>query len=106
MTANVYLPVESQGWPASLDPEVLNVILQSCLDIPLPSEIQAKSASVRWFEELPTDGSIVCLLITQPPASGWQATVRSWLGTTHRLYVLYTDSVDANTVRDLASMTA
>ncbi|HLY25676.1 MAG TPA: PP2C family serine/threonine-protein phosphatase, partial [Aggregatilineales bacterium] len=32
--------------------------------------------------------------------------LRSWLGTTHRLYVLYTEGVDADTVRDLASITA
>src|SRR5260370_8168886 len=106
MTANVYLLVESKGWPTSLDPEVLSVILQSCLDIPLPSDIRTRSASERWFEELPSDECVVCVLITQTPPAGWQAIIRSWLSTIHRLYVLYTDGVDAGTVRDLASITA
>src|SRR5258708_3657403 len=102
MTATIHLLVESQGWPGALDPEVLSVVLQSCLDISLPSEIQATTTSARWFEELPTDECIACLLITQSPPAGWQAAVKSWLQSTHRLYVLYTDGVDASTVHDLA----
>lgn len=106
MTPSVELLVDSRGWSTLPDPEVINAILQARLEVPLTPDPQARSVTERWFGGLPADDCIVFLLITQSPADGWQAVVRSWLGLTHRLYVVYADSVDPSVIRDLASMTA
>src|SRR5690349_2848665 len=101
---SVQLLVDARGWPSPLDPEVASSILQARLQAPL--DIRARTVTDRWHMELPPDDSIVLALITQSPAAGWQAVLKSWLGTEHKLYVIYADAVEPNDVRELAQLTA
>ena len=106
MTPIVELFIDSRGWATLPEAEVISAILQARLEVPLPAEPRAHRVTERWSDELPTDDCVLFLLITQSPADGWQAVVKSWLGPAHRLYVLYTDDVNPSDIRDLAALTA
>jgi hypothetical protein len=100
----VYLLVDPRGWPAPLDPEFVNAILQPRL--PAPLDVIAEEVGEAWFEALPREESQVFILLTGALLPGWQQAVGSWLGPSHLLYVMYTDHLDPGDIRLLAQMTA
>src|SRR5258708_29823734 len=106
MTPIVELFIDSRGWATLPEAEVISAILQARLEVPLPAEPRPHRVTERWSDELPTDDCILFLLITQSPADRWQAVIKSWLGLTHPLYVLYTNNVNPSNIRDLSALTA
>jgi hypothetical protein len=105
MTLIVHLLVDSRGWPAGLDPELVNATLQARLLPRLPLEIHAYDLDLRWFETLPRQEAVLFLLLTRPLMTGWQDAIRDWLSPEHRVYAAYLDSVDLD-IRALAALTA
>src|SRR5260221_13100057 len=99
MTPIVELFIDSRGWATLPEAEVISAILQARLEVPLPAEPRAHRVTERWSDELPTDDCVLFLLITQSPADGGQAVVKSWLVPAHRLYGLYTDAVKPSDIR-------
>src|SRR5258708_16066622 len=104
MTPTVYLWVDPRGWPAPLDPDLLSAILQARLMLPV--EISARVVGERWFDELPSEPCVVILLLTRPVIAGWLSITDRWLNSSHRLYVIYTDSLSAADIREFARITA
>lgn len=104
MIPNVYLLVDSRGWPTALDPEVVNAVLQARFRVPL--DVQARELSARWFERLPREDSVVFLFLTRSLTPGWGEPVRAWLGPNHQLYATYIDGVDLADLRQLAALTS
>ncbi len=106
----VHLLVDPRGWPAPLDPEVVNAILQARLQSQfasqLPLDIHAESVGDQWSDVLPRDEALSFLLLTRALPAGWQATLKSWLDASHPLYAMYTDQLDPADIRTLADMTA
>src|SRR5258706_6383350 len=105
MTPTVYLMVDPRGWPASLDPEVVNVILQARLLPQLPIHVHALKITDNWPQDLPREESLIFALFTRPLAAGWQNTVSKWLDSRHTLYAMYLDSVDPDDILALANLT-
>ncbi len=103
----VHLLVDPRGWPAPLDPDLVNTILQARLQaqVVLQADIRAREVDDRWFEGLPREESIVFLLLTSALVPGWRDAARDWLNPARQLYALYTDSVDPADIRALADMT-
>ena len=106
MIPTVTLLVDPHGWPAPLDPEMVNSVLHARLLPQLPVEVRALTADDHWFQALPQDSALIFVLLTRPLASGWRNVVANWLGPTHTLYALYLDSVDPGDIRALANLTA
>jgi serine/threonine protein phosphatase PrpC len=98
----VHLLVDPGGWPTRLDPEMISAILATRL----PFSVEARTVTDRWAEALPQEECVVFALFTRPIATGWDTAVKSWLGSTHRLYALYTDSLSVEDIRSLATLTA
>jgi serine/threonine protein phosphatase PrpC len=106
MTTTIYLLVDPRGWPAALDPEMVNAILQAFLRPQLVVDVYACEVGDRWFEELPREKAVAVALFTHSLTPGWQTIVDGWLDSNHQLYVIYVDDVDPNDVRSLAQMTS
>ena len=51
MTTTIYLLVDPRGWPAALDPEMVNAILQAFLRPQLVVDVYACEVGDRWFED-------------------------------------------------------
>ncbi len=98
----VHLLVDPGGWPTRLDPEFVSVVLSSRS----PVSPTAREVGERWADDLPQEETVVFLLLTRALTPGWDAPLKSWLSPLHRLYVLYTDQVNAVDVRLLATLTA
>ncbi len=99
----VHLLVDPRGWPAPLDPDLLNTILHARLQTPL--DIRARQVGDHWFESLPREEGFVFLLLSTALVQGWRDSVRGWLNPSHQLYVMYTDNVDPADIRTLADLT-
>jgi serine/threonine protein phosphatase PrpC len=106
MIPTVTLLVDPRGWPAPLDPEMVNSVLQARLLPQLPVDVRALTADDHWFQALPQDSALVFVLLTRPLAPGWRNVVANWLGPTHTLYAMYLDSVDPGDIRALANLTS
>jgi len=106
MTPNIYVLVDTRGWPTPLDPEVVSAILQARLRFATMPDLEARELSARWFDRLPREESVVFLIITRLLTPGWQDDVRRWLSSGHMLYAAYVDGADMSDLRDLAALTA
>lgn len=100
---NVYLLLDSRGWSERLDPDVLQTIVESRLHFPL--EMRSREVGAYWVDSLPREECVVILILTATPAPAWGEKLHRWLNSSHLLYVLYTDLVSPNVVREIASLT-
>jgi hypothetical protein len=106
MPPTLHFVIDSRGWAAPLDPDILVALIQARLRDLASLGVQVRLLNDNWAAELPQAAAVTLLVLARPLIEGWQAALQAWLDEQHLLYVAFFDGAALSDLQQLAALTA